>query len=319
MQSIPLFLQQLITAKKTSLHLLLKLLNISEATMRRKLHAESAFTIDEVFVLQQQFGFCIDAFAPHAPANKKLFNTKEFPLLQNPIDTVDNYISNLLADFSNIGALGSPHLYYAAKDLPLFCYFSSSALTSFKLYMWYITIFDAKATNLKYKADWLPESVLAKAKQLYTMYNAIPSTEIWNTETINSTLHQIEYSTQIGNLAKEDAVKILAALHTFINTLQQHTQQQQKNEGTIYKLYINEILLLDNTVLFAIGDLKLYYIPYQTLNFLSTTDVQFTNQAFAWFAKQTAKSTLISGEAEKDRTRIMNLYRTEIDRVIGHL
>ena len=88
MQSIPLFLQQLITAKKTSLHQLLKLLNISEATMRRKLHAESAFTIDEVFVLQQHVGFCIDAFAPHALADTKLFTTKEFPLLQNPIDTV---------------------------------------------------------------------------------------------------------------------------------------------------------------------------------------------------------------------------------------
>ena len=279
-------IQAYIKAKKVSTEQLMALLHISKDSLYRRLRAENDFTLSEAYLLQQHFGFSIDAFAPHAPANKKLFNTKEFPLLQNPIDTVDNYISNLLADFSNIGALGSPHLYYAAKDLPLFCYFSSSALTSFKLYMWYITIFDAKATNLKYKADWLPESVLAKAKQLYTMYNAIPSTEIWNTETINSTLHQIEYCTQIGNLAKVDAVKILAALHTFINTLQQHTQQQQKNEGTIYKLYINEILLLDNTVLFAIGDHKLYYIPYQTLNFLSTTDAQFTNQAFAWFAKQ---------------------------------
>ncbi len=319
MQSIHALLNQLIASKKISLEQLIQMLHVSEATMRRKLHAESAFTIDEVYILQQHFGFSIDALSPHAPTNKKLFSTKEFALLDTPIATVDNYVSNLLADFNNIGLLGSPHLYYAAKDLPLFCYFSSSTLTSFKLYIWYITLFDAKATKIKYKADWLPESVLAKAKQLYTMYNAIPSTEIWNTETINSTLHQIEYCTQIGNLTKVDGFKILSAMHTFVDTLQEHTEQQQKNDGIIYKLYINEILLLDNTVLFEIGDLKLYYIPYQTLNFLSTTEAPFTNQAFAWFDKQTAKSTLVNGEAENDRTRIMNMYRAEIDKVIGHL
>jgi hypothetical protein len=319
MQAIHLLLQQIITAKKSSIPQLTQLLHVSEATMRRKLHAEAAFTIDEVYILQQQFGFSIDALAPHAPADKKLFAVKEFALLDNPIATVDNYISNLLTDFSSIGALGKPYLYYAAKDLPLFCYFSSSVLTSFKLYMWYITIFDAKATKIKYQANWLPASVLAKAKQLYAMYNAIPSTEIWNTETINSTLHQLEYGTQIGNVAKADALPILAALHTFIDTMQTQAEQNCKNEAVVYKLYINEILLLDNTVLFEIGEHKLYYIPYQTLNFLSTTDAHFTNKAVAWFAKQTAKSTLISGEAEKDRTRIMNYYRAEIDRVIGHL
>jgi transcriptional regulator with XRE-family HTH domain len=319
MSPINQFIQQIIAAKKISIDQLTQLLHVSEATMRRKLHGDSAFTIDEVYVLQQQFGFSIDAMAPNAPADKKLFTTKEFELLESAVATVENYIDNLLADFGKLGALGTPHLYYAAKDLPLFCFFSSGALTSFKLYFWYITIFDAQATKLKFHADWLPAAVLEKAKHLYAMYNAIPSTEIWNTETINSTLHQIEYGVQIGSVAKADAIQILKALHTFIDTLQEHAEQQCKNPTAVFKMYINEILLLDNTVLFEIGEHKLFYLPYQTLNFLSTSDPSFTNKAFAWFAKQTAKSTLISGEAEKDRTRVMNLYRAEIEKVEGRM
>jgi hypothetical protein len=81
-----------ITAKKSSIPQLTQLLHVSEATMRRKLHAEASFTIDEVYILQQQFGFSIDALAPHAPTDKKLFAIKEFALLDNPIATTDNYI-----------------------------------------------------------------------------------------------------------------------------------------------------------------------------------------------------------------------------------
>jgi transcriptional regulator with XRE-family HTH domain len=319
MQPINQFIQQIITAKKISIEQLTQLLHVSEATMRRKLHGDSAFTIDEVYILQQQFGFSIDELAPNAPANKKQFTTKEFALLETPVKTVENYIDNLSADFASLGKYGLPHLYYAAKDLPLFCFFSSHSLTSFKLYFWYITIFDAQATKLKYTVDWLPAAVLEKAKHLHAMYNAIPSTEIWNTETINSTLHQIEYGVQIGTVSKADAIQILKALHTFIDTLQEHAEQQCKNSTAVFKMYINEILLLDNTVLFEIGEHKLFYLPYQTLNFLSTSDPEFTNKAFAWFAKQTAKSTLISGEAAKDRARIMNGYRVEIEKVEKHL
>jgi hypothetical protein len=316
MQALNLFLQQIIANKKIKIEQLTEMLHISDATMRRKLHGESAFTIDEVFILQERFDFSIDSLAPNASNNRKQFTIKEFALLDTPEKTVENYIDNLLADFGRLGSLGTPHLYYAAKDLPLFCFFSSNALTSFKLYFWYITIFDAQATKLKYSSNWLPASVLEKSKQLYAMYNAIPSTEIWNTETINSTLHQIEFGVNVGNVISKDAIDILKALHIFIDKLQEQAEQQHKNANAIFKMYINEILLLDNTVLFEIGENKLFYLPYQTLNFLSTTDLTFTQKAFEWFGKQTAKSTLISGEAEKDRSRIMNLYRAAIEKVL---
>jgi hypothetical protein len=70
--------------------------------------------------------------------------------------------------------------------------------------------------------------------------------------------------------------------------------------------------LLDNSVIFDIGFQQLFYLPFQTLNFLSTSDEEFAKQNFIWFQKQIAKSTIISGEAQKDRTKLMNHYHKEI-------
>jgi hypothetical protein len=310
------FLQQKIAAKQCSLESLTQLLHISEATMRRKLHAESAFTLDEVYILQAQFGFSLDAFSPNKNSTQKVFTTKEFALFPTPIETVKNYVQQLLTDFTQLGSLGAPHLYYAAKDLPLFCFFSSDLLTSFKLYFWYITIFDAQEKKLNFSTTWLPKPVLETANKLYTIYNHIPSTEIWNKETIQSTLHQIEYCLAIGYLQAADAKSLLKELHLFIDRLEEKAEQSCKTPSAAFTLYLNEILLLDNTVLFTIGSHKLFYLPYQTLNFVSTTDAQFTQKTFEWFHKQIAKSSLLSGEGQKARVQLMNHYRKEIDSLV---
>jgi hypothetical protein len=308
-------LEQLIAAKKTNPAELASLLHISKDTIYKRLHRASAFTLDEAFILQKQFGFSIDALAPTLSTTQKVFNTKEFLLLSTPIETVRNYVQQLLKDFTQLGTLGAPHLYYAAKDLPLFCFFSSQLLTSFKLYFWYITIFDAHDKKLVYSPTWLPSEVLQDASQLYTIYNHVPSTEIWNKETIQSTLHQIEYCVAVGLLNSVEALKIIAEISLFIDRLEDKADAGFKTPQATFTMYLNEILLLDNTVLFTIGNHKLFYLPYQTLNFVSTSDAVFTQNTLNWFTKQIAKSTTISGAGQKDRTQLMNAYRHEIEKV----
>jgi hypothetical protein len=316
MPNIIQLLQHHISSKAITLEQLINLLHVSEATMRRKLHGDSAFTIDEVFVLQQKFGFSIDALSPNAPASLKVFSTKEFALLPTPVQTVGNYVQQLLNDFMQLNTLGAPHIYYAAKDLPLFCFFSSPLLTSFKLYFWYISLFDTQQKNITYSSSWLPEDVLQNAAQLYAVYNHVPSTEIWNQETINSTLHQIAYCKDAGNITSDQAKSLCQALLLFIDNLEHNAANNEKAKGVSLTMYLNEILLLDNTVLFTIGAHKVFYLPYQTLNFLSTSDAQFTENTFNWFAKQINKSTLISGEAQKTRKHIINIYKQEIEKIL---
>jgi hypothetical protein len=78
-------------------------------------------------------------------------------------------------------------------------------------------------------------------------------------------------------------------------------------------MYLNEVLLLDNNVIFDIGIKKIFYLPYQTLNFLSTDNELFIADNLAWFNKQWHKSTNLCMESEKERDRLFNHYRNEIE------
>jgi hypothetical protein len=309
------FINQKLIAKQCSLDQLMQLLHVSEATMRRKLHGDSPFTIDEAYLLQQHFTFSIDALASHGNDNKITFNLTQFPLLKTPEATVSNYVQQLLTDFTSLGTMGTPHLYYAAKDLPLFYFFYNKTLASFKLYFWYMTLFDT-AKPAKYNSNWLPPEAIDATAHLYQMYKHIPSTELWNTETINSTLDQIMYCHDSGLIEQKAAIEILQALHKLVDNLEENAANECKSEHASFTLYYNKILILDNSVLFKIGDTKLFYLPIRTLNFISSMEPAFTTEMDTWLHNQIKKSTLISGEAEKVRVQFVNNYKGRIDKTI---
>jgi hypothetical protein len=113
-------LQQLIDAKKINISTIANALHLSKDAIYRKLRGDNDFLWNEILILQSSLGFGLDTFALQPNPNKIIFNPKQFPLLATPEATVTNYVQQLLSDFTGLGALGVPHLYYAAIDLPLF-------------------------------------------------------------------------------------------------------------------------------------------------------------------------------------------------------
>ncbi len=317
LHKLPSILDELVKGKKVSANTIASALNISRAAVYKKIDGSSQFTFDEVLRVQKIIGFNLDDILVEPTTNKITFNIKEFNKQETPEDTLRQYITQLSQDLSSIAAAGTAHVYYAAKDLPLFCFFSSPVLTSFKLYFWYLTLFDSDSKSFTYSNQWLPQDILDTAAQLYNGYLHIHSTEIWNQETINSTLHQIEYCISTGLMQNSEAAIILQELHTFIETLENNAALETKKGNSVFKLYYNEVLLLDNTVLFEVGAHKMFYLPLQTLNFLSNTNPTFTTKMYNWIHKQIKKSTLISGEAEKERNRCMGHYKKMITALVN--
>jgi hypothetical protein len=304
-------LQFLIKNKHITAEKLIQILGISKDSFYRRLRGEMDFLLNEAFVLQRILKFSLDGF--NGGSDSRIFTIKNFPTLTTPQATVAQYVSELHQDLQKVYSMQLQQLYYAAKDLPLFCFFSSPALTSFKLYFWYITIFDADAKLEKYNGTWLHTSILKEAQQVYELYESCDSTEIWNFETINSTLHQIRYCKDAGLIAQKDAVQIFNALKEFVHKLEANCKAGTKNGAGKLTMYLNEILLLDNSVIFDTKAVKIFYLPFQTLNFLSNTDADFTQNNLQWFNKQIAKSTIITGNSQKDRNRLITHYLDEIE------
>jgi hypothetical protein len=308
---LSILLNKFIKDKILSIEVLSSLLNQSKDSVYRRLRGETDFLLNEAFIIANKLEISIDALHKEN-ISQTIFRTKQFVFHDDAIDTIQQYINELHTDLEKVAKAGVINLYYAAKDLPLFCFFSSATLTNFKLYFWYITLFNNSSKKLAYQQDWLPKNVVNKAIDLYRLYNQTNSVEIWNFETINSTLHQIQYCLECGLINTSQAHELMDAMLDFVNNLDDFARAGNKNKIGKLTMYLNEILLLDNSVIFDLGFQHLFYLPYQTLNFLSTTDENFAKQNLEWFQKQIAKSTLISGDGEKDRNKLMNHYRKEI-------
>jgi hypothetical protein len=308
---LSIILNNLIKEKKLTVDALTSILNQSKDSVYRRLRGETDFLLNEAFLLADKLELSLDALHK-SNTNQKVFQTKHFIRKNDAVETITKYIAELHTDMQNVSNAGVINMYYAAKDLPLFCFFSSTTLTSFKLYFWYITLFDNKDSKVTYQQDWLPQHVLDQATDIYKMYNQTNTTEIWNFETINSSLHQILYCTETGLISVIQAIALLDALQHYLDNVAEYARAEKKKGVGKLTMYLNEILLLDNSVIFDFGFQQIIYMPFQTLNFLSTSDEEFTKQNLAWFQKQIAKSTLISGESQKDRTKLMNHFTKEI-------
>lgn len=307
--------------KQTSVAALAELLHCSADSLYRRLRGETDFLHNEAIILCNYLNISLDALYK-LPTGYVQFNTRQL-ITQNEqddaVNAVSEYINKLHKDLTDIDKLGIVQLYYAAKDIPLFSFFSHPNLVSFKLYFWHMLLFNDKAKRQTFNPKWLPKPVVDKAMALHKIYNSNASIEIWNFETINSTLHQLVYCVSSGLMHAKDAHNILEALQEFIIQLEQNCEQGNKNNLGKLQFYFNELLLLDNSVIFDLGNAKVFYMPFQTLNFFYTSNATFVESTIAWMVKQQAKSTIISQTGERDRNRLFKHYKQEIQKCASEI
>jgi len=160
------------------------------------------------------------------------------------------------------------------------------------------------------------------AKEILRLYNNIPSVEVWNIESINSTILQIEFYRNTNVFRSAAAVKILYdALETAINHIESQAEHGTKsfvNEPTTYKannyqFFYNSVILADNTIFVTTGQQRKVFINYGVLNYLTTGDEKFCSSVHHDLQNLMRKSTLISSGGARQRSMFFNSLREKID------
>jgi hypothetical protein len=304
-------ISNLIEKKMTSVAQLTDVLHCSADSLYRRLRGETDFLLHEATLLANHLGISLDSLFKLETGYIQ-FNTRQLihEVEGDAVATVAEYVGKLHKDFTMVDKMGIVQMYYAAKDLPLFAFFANSDLVNFKLYFWNLVLFSKANQKQKFDKNWLPQQVVDQALDLYKIYTINASSEIWNYETVNSTVHQVQYCVDCGLMAKDDARLILNSLGRYLDGVEESSMSGRKEGKGTLSMYLNEILILDNSVIFDLGERQIFYMPYQTLNFFNTTDPHFVQQTIAWMNKQKARSVLISETGDKDRVRLFNHYRT---------
>ena len=146
--------------------------------------------------------------------------------------------------------------------------------------------------------------------------------ELWNLESIHSTINQIAYYRDTGLFThREDLLRVIDAFIRMLDHLQAQASKGIKfmpgighpTAGGPIQFYINELILGNNTILLTLDDQRLSMVTYSVFGYLITRDGRFTDRAFDTFNTLLSRSALVSKSGEKDRNRFFNAMKNKVN------
>jgi hypothetical protein len=295
-----------------------KILAISADSAYRRMRGEKPVTLEEVSKLCAHYQISVDQLM-NIQNNAFLFygknvNAKNF--------SFNEYLGTTIEYMKFMQNFKSKELYYLCKDIPLFHHYHSRDLAAFKYYFWMKTLLQfPEFNNRKFSLDDYPEPTFELGRKCLTLYNQLNCVELWNYESLNSTLRQIEFYHD-GNffVSNAEAYRVYTAMEKFMDHLETQAElgymfssddPSMKRLGS-FKMYFNEVVTFDNSILAVLDETKISFQTHSVFNFMMTRDIQFCNHIYDNVQMLMRKSTLISSVSEKERMRFFNKLRNKI-------
>ena len=300
-------------------HEIAELLGISYDSAYRRIRGDKPLTLEELISLNTRFGISLDIFL-NLDSRNTIFNCyavdpENFKIIQ--------WLDTILADMNRINQVAEKEIIYAAKDPPLFHYFQFPEIGAFKMFFYQKTLLQfPEFSDRKLRLDDADEEILETGKKLLISSIKIPTTEIWNEDTFNITLRQIEYYWVAGFFtSKDDVLNLCDKLEKWLRHIQKQAELGFKFlygqdpvgvEGS-FKMYENEIVLNDNSILVKTAEFSTVYLTFNVLSLLTTTNTVFANYLDNYFKGLIKQSNLISVSGTKERIRFFNKLLQSIE------
>lgn len=295
-----------------------EILKISNDSAYRRIRGEKPIAMEELQKLATYFKISLDQFL-HLQSDSFLFHGK----LTNATDHVfEKWLEGTLEQVTFMSSFPQKHAYYLAKDIPLMQQFQVPELIAFKSFFWRKSILHYEdLRGHKFSFSNVDPRHLELGKKIAAVYGQIPSTEIWNIESINTTIRQIEFYRDAKCFeSEEDVAHLYKTLIRLIDHIERQAELGVKfalegspKPGAVpYNLYNNELILGDNSVLADLGGLKVVYLNHSVINFIGTRDERFTSYMMEAFQNLIKKSTQLSHAGEKERIRFFNRIRDKM-------
>lgn len=294
------------------------ILDISNDSAYRRIRGEKPIAFEEMQKLAGHFRISLDQFL-HLQTDTFIFSGK---LANASSHIFEEWTRNVLEHLRFAASFRKRQMFYLAKDIPLMQQFLIPELAAFKSFFWRKSILHyEEMRGMKFSLSSVDETHLEVCRQIIDCYNQIDSTDIWNIESMNSTIRQIEFYRETGVFASDDDAK---GLYQLVLKLVDHIEKQAEtgmkfcvgkhatSNAARYNLYINELILGDNSILFELDNARISFINHSVINFIHTRDEAFTNHTYDNIQNLIKKSTSLSISSEKERTRFFNKVREKL-------
>ncbi|MGZ8545155.1 MAG: hypothetical protein ACXWV0_07650 [Flavisolibacter sp.] len=295
-----------------------ELLHLSNDSAYRRIRGETPLVLEEARLLCETYSISLDEMLKARP------DTVSFSSIQveNNHQSFELYLEGILKNLQYLNAAEQKELIYLTKDIPLFYNFLFRPLFAFRYFFWMKSILQhPDFISIPFSPELLPAHLEATGNKINEAYNSIPSTEIWNTECINSTIAQVEYYREAGYFNSEDDIRIIYnALHDLVEHLRDQAETGSKflpaeNSGmkkNNFLFFYNRVVLGDNTIMTLANHKKTLYLSYDVLNYMITRDEGLCNKVYDQLQMLMRRATILSNTSEKQRNIFFNILLKKI-------
>jgi len=296
-----------------------ELLGISNDSAYRRIRGEKPLSFEELKTICAHYRISLDQLF-QINNNSFLFSG---PLINKDNFGIEMYLEHLLNQLNYFNSFEQRELYYISKDIFIFHCFGFHELTVFKIFFWMKTVLQYPMEGKDMQVlESLRENVFTLTKKMIEAYTKLPSLEIWNDNSIDATIRQIDYYRQSKIFPSDQfALNIYKSLHEMIDHVEKQAEAGCKfslnSKPTLtsapYKFYVNEFMMGDNCNLAILNNTKVVYINHSVLNIIMTKDPVFCEYTYQHAQNLIRRSTLMSYVGEKERRKFFNGLREKIE------
>lgn len=296
------------------------LLNISSDSAYRRLRGEKSLTFSELKIICEKFHISIDQVL-NLQNDTVAFRA---PDLVADYKTFADYLNNIHSGVKFFLQYREKKMMYLCKDAPLWCFYIYPELAAFKTYFFQRSLRnESTLLNKKFSYKEMPfDDCFKIGQEMLRSFNEIPSEELWNNESWNSTINQVSYFREAGLFKSNDDCELVidSILRTIDHLEAQATVGQKFMPGggelthrATIQFYVNDLIIGNNTIYGEVDGNKVSWVTYSVLNILFTKHQRFNEHLFSNFNTLKSRSTLVSATGEKERVKFFNSIREKVN------
>lgn len=295
------------------------ILNINYDAAYRRINGKTSLSLEDAIKLSRHYSISLNGLFNNGLEDQIVVTkTKE---INNAAD-LEKYFHGITRDLIELKKHSNGSIFYSAKDLPIFYVLQNNLLFRFKIYVWlYILDKDVSSKNIQFENFKFSKNLIEAGLEAGEAYNNVNITEMWNYGIISSLINQITYFFEINLLSYTSALKICEDLKKTIKQIEEsaNTGTRQDVNKTEFRLYHNELLLLNNNIIIKWDNQKTLISPYSLLRYYKIKDVDTCNTVDEFFNNQIRISKLLSKTGVKERLLFFKPKYNKIDKLIKHI
>lgn len=283
------------------------ILDIKYDAAYRRINGLAKFSLEESILLAEHYHISLDVLKTKDD-EKKLFLPKENSIKN--LDEITNYLENSHKNLLPFLKKNSTNIIYSSKDIPIFYTLGNGNLARFKMYVW-CWMLDEKFSKLQLSfSDFsLPQKLIDVGEKLKNEYQNLNCTEFWNDSVIQSTLFQLNYFSDLGILTEFEKKNLLSELHQILLHLENRLTQTDKN----YKIYLNELILMNNSIFFQLNNKVKLLLPLTIFGFIELEDENIIKEQIRFYELQKQNSISLSDGNQKNRKLFFNKLYSQLN------